>query len=92
MWENTNRQGEMYFAGALGSAKLLLLKNKHTEGNDPGWTLMVAKRPDKRERRQDNNRTVRSAHRSGKHGRLLPISRATGTHNIRYRVRFTTIR
>ena len=26
---------------------------------------------------------------SGKHGRLLPISRPTGTHNLRYRVQFT---
>ena len=47
LWENTNRQGETYFAGALGGAKSLLLKNKRAEGSDPGWTLMIAKRPDR---------------------------------------------
>ncbi len=55
MWENTNRNGEVYYAGALGGAKLLLLRNKRAEGSDPGWTLMIAKRSDKQRDRAERS-------------------------------------
>ena len=47
--------GQQYFVGYLGAAKVLVLKDKHAAEGQPGWALMVAPRPEKRDQagRQD---------------------------------------
>ena len=56
MYESQKKAtGQTYFVGYLGSAKVLLLKDQRAAEGQPGWALMVAPRPEKRDQagRQD---------------------------------------
>ena len=47
MWENTTKDGRQYFSGVLGGVKVLLFKDKNPAEGSPGWSLMIAPRPEK---------------------------------------------
>lgn len=48
MYENqSQRTGATYFAGYLGTAKVLLLKDSKAEPGQPGWSLMIQEREHK---------------------------------------------
>ncbi|MBF0437452.1 MAG: hypothetical protein HQL77_19105 [Magnetococcales bacterium] len=47
LYENKSKKtGETYFAGFLGSAKVLIMKDKNAEPAKPSWTLFVQEKPD----------------------------------------------
>jgi hypothetical protein len=50
LYENKSaRTGDNYFVGYLGAAKVLLLRDKKAEPGQPGWSLCITPRPEKRE-------------------------------------------
>ena len=45
LWLNESKGGEKYFSGSLGSARLIIFKNKFKEAdNQPDYRLYVAPR------------------------------------------------
>ncbi|MBF0339686.1 MAG: hypothetical protein HQL95_01820 [Magnetococcales bacterium] len=48
MYENTSRRsGETYYAGYLGSSKIMLFRDKNAEPGKPGWSLCVQEKDPK---------------------------------------------
>ncbi|MEL7433030.1 MAG: hypothetical protein AAFN11_03705 [Chloroflexota bacterium] len=46
LWANRTKDGEIYFSGYLGNAKLLIFKNKFkTEDKHPAFVMYVAPNP-----------------------------------------------
>ncbi|MBF0400752.1 MAG: hypothetical protein HQL80_07035 [Magnetococcales bacterium] len=55
LYENqSQRSGETYFAGYLGSAKVVVLRDKNAEPGKPGWSLCIQERDPKPEQGQGN--------------------------------------
>jgi hypothetical protein len=49
LFQKTSKNGNTYFVGRLGAAKVVLLKdNKQEEGSDPVWNLLLDEAQDKR--------------------------------------------
>lgn len=50
LWENKSKDGELYFSGALGNAKIMIFRNKNKKKEThPDWNLCIAPRPEKQE-------------------------------------------
>ncbi|HOT83358.1 MAG TPA: hypothetical protein PLQ12_08660 [Candidatus Defluviicoccus seviourii] len=48
LWKNRSQKtGEVYYAGVLGGAKVLLLRDKKAAEGAPQWALMISERPAK---------------------------------------------
>lgn len=42
LWENTSKDGAVYFSGSLGSAKILVFKNnRKTQQNHPSFNVYI---------------------------------------------------
>ena len=49
MWRNNNANGDPYYSGSIGTARLLMFPNQHRETDkQPEWILYLAP-PKKRE-------------------------------------------
>lgn len=42
LYEKTSAAGNRYFAGRMGQASLVMMLDKHTEGDDPVWQVFVS--------------------------------------------------
>lgn len=50
LYENKSaKTGDPYFVGYLGAAKVLLLRDKKAAEGQPGWSLFITPRPEKKE-------------------------------------------
>ena len=47
LYENTSKNGNRYFSGYLGKARVVMLEDKNAKEGEPGWTLFVQERPQK---------------------------------------------
>ena len=48
LYENqSKRTGDTYFAGFLGNAKVMVLRDKNAEPGKPGWSLFVQEKEPK---------------------------------------------
>ena len=47
LWENTSENGEKYYAGNLGSGKLMMFRNPYSDKDprQPEWILYLAEKP-----------------------------------------------
>lgn len=53
LYENQSKKtGDTYFAGYLGAAKILILRDTRAEPGKPGWSLFVQEREPKQDQRQ----------------------------------------
>lgn len=54
LWLNESKAGEKYFAGNLGTARIMMFKNKFkSKDTDPDYVLNIAPKKD-REQQEDN--------------------------------------
>lgn len=54
LYENTSKNGNRYFSGYLGKARVVMFEARDAKEGEPGWTLFVQERPEKpREARQE---------------------------------------
>jgi hypothetical protein len=42
LYEKTSAKGNTYFAGRMGQASVVMMRDLHTEGEDPVWQLFVS--------------------------------------------------
>lgn len=42
LYEKTSAAGNRYFAGRMGQASVVMMLDKHTEGDDPVWQVFVS--------------------------------------------------
>ncbi len=42
LYEKTSAKGNTYFAGRMGQASVVMMRDLHTEGDDPVWQLFVS--------------------------------------------------
>lgn len=42
LYEKTSAAGNRYFAGRMGQASVVMMLDKHTEGDDPVWQMFVS--------------------------------------------------
>lgn len=41
MWEKKSARGNVYFAGRLGAASLVMFKDEYAEGPEPCWQVFI---------------------------------------------------
>jgi hypothetical protein len=42
LYEKTSAKGNTYYAGRMGQASVVMMRDLHTEGDDPVWQLFVS--------------------------------------------------
>lgn len=42
LYEKTSAKGNTYFAGRMGAASVVMMRDLHTEGDDPVWQVFVS--------------------------------------------------
>lgn len=42
LYEKTSAKGNSYFAGRLGAASVVMMRDLHAEGDDPVWQVFVS--------------------------------------------------
>ncbi|MBX3516742.1 MAG: hypothetical protein KF815_07335 [Rhodospirillales bacterium] len=47
LYENTSKNGNRYFSGFLGKARVVMFENRDAKEGEPGWTLFVQERQEK---------------------------------------------
>lgn len=47
LYENTSKNGNRYFSGYLGKARVVMFENREAKDGEPGWTLFVQERAEK---------------------------------------------
>lgn len=47
LYENTSKNGNRYFSGYLGKARVVMFEARDAKEGEPGWTLFVQERPQK---------------------------------------------
>ena len=47
LYENTSKNGNRYFSGYMGKARIVMFEARDAKDGEPGWTLFVQERPEK---------------------------------------------
>lgn len=42
LYEKTSAKGNTYFAGRMGQASVVMMRDLHTDGDDPVWQMFVS--------------------------------------------------
>lgn len=58
LWENEDKQGQIYLSGTLGNARVLVFRNgfKKPGDNSPDWVVQLAPQEKKPEKKPEPNR------------------------------------